>query len=121
MKLYTLTQLLTMLALAIGCSTSPDTLVRGGYDEAEMAVAIERALAEVDIFIADLQSGRSEDYAVKAPVDVTAVKTSDLAANAATFTSPGSHKNNEKATLTKHATKQLTLELADLTGVKLRS
>ncbi|QDV88771.1 YegJ family protein [Planctomycetes bacterium TBK1r] len=69
MKLNGLTLLLAMVALAIGCSSSPDTLIEGGYDEAEMAAATERAIAEVDTFIADLESGRSENYAVKAPIE----------------------------------------------------
>jgi len=59
---------LISLALA-GCSGEPETLVRDGYDETEMAEATERAISEVDDFIADLQSGRSENYAVKAPIE----------------------------------------------------
>ena len=58
-----------MIASAIGCSSSPETLVEDGYDQAEMAAATKRAIAEVDTFIADLRSGRSEDYAVKAPIE----------------------------------------------------
>ncbi|MCC9603735.1 DUF2314 domain-containing protein [Stieleria sp. JC731] len=69
MKKYALWSLLAMTVFSIGCSSKPDTLVEGGYDEAEMAAATERALAEVDTFIADLKSGRSENYAVKAPIE----------------------------------------------------
>ncbi len=56
-----------------------------------------------------------------ATVDATAVKTSDIPAGTATYTSPGEHRTGEKPTFTKDATKQFTLKLADLTGVKLRS
>ena len=52
-----------------GCSGDPETLVRDGYDDAEMTAATERAISEVDAFIADLNSGRSENYAVKAPIE----------------------------------------------------
>lgn len=69
MKLNAFISLLAMIALAIGCSSSPETLVEGGYDEAAMAAATERAITEVDTFIADLKSGRSENYAVKAPIE----------------------------------------------------
>lgn len=51
-----------------GCTSKPETLVEGGYDEAEMAAATERAINEVDAFISDLNTGRSENYAVKAPI-----------------------------------------------------
>ena len=69
MKFNVLASLLATLALTIGCSSSPETLVKGGYDEAEMAAATKRAISEVDTFIADLNSGRSENYAVKAPIE----------------------------------------------------
>ena len=69
MKLKFHTLLLIALTVACGCSSKPETLVQGGYDEAEMAAATERAVSEVDAFIADLQSGRSENYAVKAPIE----------------------------------------------------
>jgi uncharacterized protein YegJ (DUF2314 family) len=69
MKLPTL---LTCFALSLaffGCSGKPETLVVGGYDEAEMIAATQRSINEVDSFIADLKSGRSENYAVKAPIE----------------------------------------------------
>ena len=59
---------LWLLVLA-GCSSDPDTLVRNGYDKSEMDAAIERAISEVDEFIAELKSGDSEGYAVKAPIE----------------------------------------------------
>ena len=52
-----------------GCSSRPETLVDGGYDEAAMEAATKRALSEVDSFIADLESQESENYAVKAPIE----------------------------------------------------
>lgn len=66
------TTLLTCTALSlasIGCSSKPETLVESGYDRAEMAAATQRAIDEVDSFIAELNSGRSENHAVKAPVE----------------------------------------------------
>ncbi len=69
MQLNALATLFATIVLTIGCSPKPETLVQGGYDEAEMAAATTRAIAEVDIFIADLKSGRSENYAVKAPIE----------------------------------------------------
>jgi len=68
-KLNAFATLFAMIVFAIGCSSRPDTLVEGGYDEAEMAAATERAITEVDTFIADLKSGRSENYAVKVPIE----------------------------------------------------
>ncbi|MEZ6074091.1 MAG: hypothetical protein R3C59_16875 [Planctomycetaceae bacterium] len=56
-----------------------------------------------------------------ATVDATAVKTIAVPGGIATYTSPGAHKSGEKPTLTKDATKQVAVELADLKGVKLRS
>ncbi|TWT94795.1 hypothetical protein Pla108_36450 [Botrimarina colliarenosi] len=66
------TALLSCLAIAFsvtGCKSNPETLVVGGYDEAEMASATDRAISEVDAFISDLISERSEHYAVKAPIE----------------------------------------------------
>ncbi len=68
MKLPSLLVYIALTLTFFGCSSKPETLVEGGYDEAEMAAAIQRALSEVDLFIADLKSGRSENYAVKAPI-----------------------------------------------------
>ena len=61
---------LAISALFLGCSSStPDTLVTSGYDEEEMAKAIERAISEVDTFIADLKTGQSMSYGVKVPIE----------------------------------------------------
>ena len=56
-----------MLSLA-GCSPKPDTLVDGGYDQAEMDAAIARAQSETDRFIAELANPTGESHAVKAPI-----------------------------------------------------
>ena len=69
MKLLTLLTYTALALASIGCSSKPETLVEAGYDEAEMVAATQRAIDEVDSFIADLNSGRSENYAVKAPVE----------------------------------------------------
>ncbi|MEM8944237.1 MAG: DUF2314 domain-containing protein [Planctomycetota bacterium] len=69
MKLQTLFTWTILATTTVGCSSSTETLVVGGYDEAEMAAATSRAIDEVDLFIADLKSGRSENYAVKVPID----------------------------------------------------
>ena len=62
--------LLVVFLAAIGCSSSqPDTLVQGGYDEAEMDAAIKRAIGEVDSFITELESGTGTDYAIKVPIE----------------------------------------------------
>lgn len=68
MKPLALLPLLAAMFAIVGCSSQPETLVEGGYDEGEMASATERAISEVDTFIADLETGRSETYAVKAPI-----------------------------------------------------
>lgn len=60
--------LLVVLALS-GCSKpTPDTLIRGGYDEQEMDAAIARARSEVDSFISELTHPTGTDHAVKAPI-----------------------------------------------------
>ncbi|MHB8902431.1 MAG: YegJ family protein [Thermoguttaceae bacterium] len=56
------------IVMITGCTSKPDTRVEDGYDEAEMAAATQRAIGEVDSFISDLNAGRSENYAVKAPI-----------------------------------------------------
>lgn len=53
---------------SLGCDSKPDTLVTGGYDEAEMDAAMQRAVNEVDRFIKALQAGGSEQYGVKVPI-----------------------------------------------------
>lgn len=47
----------------------PDTLIRGGYDPAEMDAAIARAKREVDDFIKIMQSRDGEDFSVKVPIE----------------------------------------------------
>lgn len=65
-----LPSLIALVTLACcSCSSQPETLVRDGYDEAEMTAATQRAINEVDAFIAELNAGTSEDYAVKAPIE----------------------------------------------------
>lgn len=56
------------LVLLCGCGGMPDTLVGGGYDEAKMEAAIERAKDEVDSFIKVMKKGGGTDFSVKAPV-----------------------------------------------------
>jgi uncharacterized protein YegJ (DUF2314 family) len=59
---------LSVVCVLCSCSSEPETLVTGGYDEQEMEAAIARARAEVDTFIAALEAGDGTDYSVKAPV-----------------------------------------------------
>lgn len=59
---------LSLVLILCSCSRDPETLVRDGYDEQEMAAAIARARAEVDGFVAALEKGEGSDFAVKAPV-----------------------------------------------------
>ena len=59
----------TELGSYAGQAEQPDTLVEGGYDEAEMDAAIERAISEVDDFIEVLEGGKDSGYAVKVPVE----------------------------------------------------
>ena len=62
--------ILVIAFVVVGCeSKTPETLVQGGYDESEMEAATARAISEVDAFITELESGQSEDYAVKAPIE----------------------------------------------------
>ncbi len=61
-----------LVCCLFGCGDSdsgPDTLVSGGYDDAAMEKAIERARGEVDVFIAELENPTGVDHAVKAPVE----------------------------------------------------
>ena len=65
--------LLCLVALiGAGCSREsrpkPDTLVEGGYDEAEMDAAIARARRETDDFLAVLARGEADSFSVKAPI-----------------------------------------------------
>jgi uncharacterized protein YegJ (DUF2314 family) len=69
MKTYS-TLLFVCLVLAIcSCSKSPETLVKDGYDDQEMAAAIARARSEVDSFIGEMAKGNGTDFAVKVPVE----------------------------------------------------
>ncbi|MEM8670882.1 MAG: DUF2314 domain-containing protein [Planctomycetota bacterium] len=69
MKSIVLLSTLVVALGVLGCDSKPETLVEGGYDQSEMAAATARAISEVDEFLADFESGRSEDYAVKAPIE----------------------------------------------------
>jgi uncharacterized protein YegJ (DUF2314 family) len=69
MKMIALLSTLVITLAVAGCDSKPETLVKGGYDETEMSAATERAISEVDTFIAELKSGQSESYAVKAPIE----------------------------------------------------
>jgi len=69
MKSLTLLMCTTLAIASVGCSSKPETLIEGGYDEAEMAAATQRAIDEVDAFIGELNAGRSESHAVKAPIE----------------------------------------------------
>lgn len=58
-----------ILSICTACgSGKPETLVDGGYDEAEMSAAIARARNEVDVFISTIEKGDGSDFAVKAPI-----------------------------------------------------
>lgn len=61
--------LVLLLATCSACGGSkPETLIEGGYDEAQMANAIARAKSEVDAFIATFESGDGSDFSVKVPI-----------------------------------------------------
>ena len=70
MKPHTTTTLSVVFLLLACCSRSksPETLVKGGYDEKEMDAAIARARSEVDVFIGEMLKGNGTNFAVKAPV-----------------------------------------------------
>jgi uncharacterized protein YegJ (DUF2314 family) len=57
---------LTLLVSA--CGRDPDTLVRDGYDEAEMDAAIAKARAGVGTFLESFAKGEPGQYAVKAMI-----------------------------------------------------
>lgn len=54
-------------------------------------------------------------------VDKTAIKTTETPAATKIYSSPGAGQSGEQPTVTENETKQLTLSLSDLTGVKLRT
>jgi len=67
MRRYLFALLLAVVSVAWGAK--PDTLVEGGYDEAEMNAAIARARKEVDEFIAIMKSKGATSFAVKVPIE----------------------------------------------------
>lgn len=69
MKRSSTLAILVLLAVC-GCGRStPDTLVKSGYDEHEMNAAIARARSEVDSFIGELSKPTGTNHAVKAPIE----------------------------------------------------
>src|SRR4030095_2447506 len=64
MKTHTTLAVVFLILACCSCSKSPETLVRGGYDEKEMDAAIARARNEVDSFIAEMSKGNGTDFAV---------------------------------------------------------
>lgn len=69
MKTKTALVVVFLIVVCCGCSKSPETLVKGGYDEQEMEAAIDRARSEVDSFIAEMSKGNGTDFAVKVPLE----------------------------------------------------
>ena len=68
MKTHTTLSVVFLILACCSCSKSPETLVKGGYDEQEMDAAIARARSEVDLFIAEMLKGNGTDFSVKAPI-----------------------------------------------------
>lgn len=58
-----------LVVLCCGCGEKPETLIEGGYDEAEMDAAIARAQSEVDSFLAEMSQGNGTSFGVKAPIE----------------------------------------------------
>lgn len=56
-----------------------------------------------------------------ATVDKTTIKTTKIPAATKVYSSPGAAQSGEQPNVTENETKQLTLALSDLTGVKLRT
>ena len=69
MKTKTALVVVFLTLLCCACSKTPETLVKGGYDEQEMEAAIARARSEVDSFIAEMSKGNGTDFAVKVPIE----------------------------------------------------
>lgn len=68
MKNHTTLSVVLLVVLCCSCTKSPETFVKGGYDEQEMEAAIARARSEVDVFIKELSKRNGTDFAVKAPI-----------------------------------------------------
>lgn len=62
------TQAGSTTAAAPAAEEEDPTLVRGGYDQAEMDAAIAKARATVDTFIVELEKGQGDSFSVKAPI-----------------------------------------------------
>ncbi len=64
------TAVLFLAVIMSGCEyhREPDTLIKEGYDEAEMEKAMADARKGAHHFIAALQAGDATNYAVKAPI-----------------------------------------------------
>ncbi len=56
------------LLVSAAIAAEPETLVTEGYDQKEMDEAIAKAKKTVDKFIQVLESGKGENFAVKAPI-----------------------------------------------------
>src|ERR1700752_739309 len=60
--------LLVLLLIGAGCEKTPETLIKRGYDQKEMAAAIARARGEVNDFIKVLAEKNADSFSVKAPI-----------------------------------------------------
>jgi uncharacterized protein YegJ (DUF2314 family) len=69
MKTHITSLFVFLILVCCSCSKSPDTLIKGGYDQQEMDAAIARARSEVDSFIAEMSKGNGTDFAVKVPIE----------------------------------------------------
>jgi uncharacterized protein YegJ (DUF2314 family) len=69
MKTHLTLSLVFLILVCCSCSKSPETLVKGDYDEQEMDAAIARARSEVDSFIAEMMKGNGTNFAVKAAIE----------------------------------------------------
>jgi uncharacterized protein YegJ (DUF2314 family) len=56
------------ILILAACSKDPETLVRTGYDEAQMEAAIARARREVEEFVKVLAATNADSFSVKAPI-----------------------------------------------------
>src|ERR1051325_3152585 len=69
MKLCSRLLLILLAGMCCSCSSKPETLGEGGYDEKEMDAAIARARSEVDSFIAQMNGKQGADFSVKTPIE----------------------------------------------------